>query len=106
MSCSGWEPIGQTCNISVYTITAYCQIQSVIPLLFAINFKCEFIYIHITDLSQIYCILHAVPEIPNITAIIVTYELSGNLKRITTTLSKKQVRKTYTNQVMHAAEFH
>ena len=36
------------------------------------------------------------PEIPNITAIIATYELSGNLKRITTTLSKKQVRKTYT----------
>ena len=47
----------------------------------------------------------AVPEIPHITAIIATYELSGNLKRITTTLSKKQVRKTYTNQVMHAVEF-
>ncbi|XP_064391831.1 uncharacterized protein LOC135339611 isoform X3 [Halichondria panicea] len=70
MSCSGWDPIGQTCNISVYTVTAYCQIQSEVPLLFAIHFK--------------------LPEIPNITAIIVTYELSGNLKRITTTLSKKQ----------------
>ncbi len=51
MSCSGWEPIGQTCNISVYTVTAYCQVQSEVPLLFAINFKCEFIY---TFISRIY----------------------------------------------------
>ena len=41
MSCSGWEPIGQTCNISVYTVTTDCQVQSVIPLLFAVLFKCE-----------------------------------------------------------------
>ena len=88
-------------NISVYTVTADCQVQSEVPLLFAVNFKCEFI----TFISQIYhrfTVYIAVPEILNITAIIVTYELSGNLKRITTTLSKKQVRKTYTNQV---AEF-
>ncbi len=30
-------------NISVYTVTADCQIQSEVPLLFAVNFKCEFI---------------------------------------------------------------
>ncbi len=98
MSCSGWEPIGQTCNISVYTVTAYCHVQSEVPLLFAVYLKCECIIMYIHFRVHVYrftvlSIYIAVPEIPNIIAIIATYKLSGNLKRITTTLSKKQVRK-------------
>ncbi len=46
MSCSEWDPIGQTCNISVYTVTAACQVQSVIPLLVVVHFKCEYIQIY------------------------------------------------------------
>ena len=97
MSCSEWDPIGQTCNISVYTVTAVCQVQSVIPLMVVVHFTCECIII-ITFHNYIIIVIVliiVVPEIPEVTAIIATYELDGSLKRITTTLSKKQVRKTY-----------
>ena len=54
MSCSGWEPIGQTCNISVYTVTAYCQVQSEVPLLFAVFLKCEYIPYSVKFLRHLY----------------------------------------------------
>ena len=40
VSCSGWEPIGQTCNISVYTVTADCQFRSENPAFAVVYLKC------------------------------------------------------------------
>ena len=42
MSCSGWEPIGQTCNISVYTVTDDCQFRSESPAFVVVHLKCMF----------------------------------------------------------------
>ncbi len=42
MSCSGWEPIGQTCNISVYTVTADCQFRSESSAFAVVHLKCMF----------------------------------------------------------------
>ncbi len=42
MSCSGWDPIGQTCNISVYTVTADCHFRSESPAFAVVHLKCMF----------------------------------------------------------------
>ena len=39
VSCSGWEPTGQTCNVSVHTVTADCQFLSVEPALATVHLK-------------------------------------------------------------------
>ncbi len=42
MSCSRWEPVGQTCNISVYTVTTDCQFRSEYPAFAVVHLKCMF----------------------------------------------------------------
>ncbi len=50
MSCSGWDPIGQTCNISVYTITADCQFRSESPAFAVVHLTCT-LSLHATTCS-------------------------------------------------------
>ncbi len=40
VSYSGWEPIEQNCDISVYTVTADCQFRSENPAFTVVHLKC------------------------------------------------------------------
>ncbi len=50
MSCSGWDPIGQTCNINVYTVTADCHFRSESPAFAVVHLTCT-LSLHATTCS-------------------------------------------------------